>query len=124
MSDYDYSIDHKARLKRVQSKMQELDLSVLLGSRLRTISYIGDVFCPWRSFIVVPQNDIPTIYTFVIDAERVRDDSWLDDVRGFGPLGGGHQMDVVIDAISDNLPKSGEIWLLPIYLQLTVNYFR
>ena len=106
MGDYDYSIDHKKRLRSVQDKMQENDLSVLLGSRLRTISYVGDVFCPWRSFIVIPQDGEPTIYTFVIDAERTRDDSWLDDVRGFGPLGGGHQIDVVADAISEHMPDS------------------
>ncbi|MFX1441077.1 MAG: M24 family metallopeptidase [Promethearchaeota archaeon] len=105
MGDYDYSIDHKERLRAVQDKMQESDISVLLGSRLRTISYIGDVFCPWRSFIVIPQDGDPTIYTFVIDAERTRDDSWLDDVRGFGPLGGGHQIDVVADAVSEYMPN-------------------
>jgi Xaa-Pro aminopeptidase len=105
MGDYDYSIDHKKRLRAVQDKMQENDLSVLLGSRLRTISYVGDVFCPWRSFIVIPQDREPTIYTFVIDAERTRDDSWLDDVRGFGPLGGGHQIEVIADAISEHMPN-------------------
>ncbi|MFX1367835.1 MAG: M24 family metallopeptidase [Promethearchaeota archaeon] len=107
MADYDYSINHRKRLSAVQDKMQELNLPVLLGSRLRTISYVGDVFCPWRSFIVIPQAEEPTIYTFVIDAERVRDDSWLDDVRGFGPLGGGHQINVIADALSEYLPSSG-----------------
>jgi Xaa-Pro dipeptidase len=108
LTDYDYSIDHKKRLSAVQDKMQEMNIPILLGSRLRTISYVGDVFCPWRSFIIIPQAEEPTIYTFVIDAERVRDDSWLDDVRGFGPLGGGHQIDVIADALSEYLPSSGE----------------
>ncbi len=108
MADYDYSIDHKKQLSQMQDMMQEWDLQVYLGSRLRTISYIGDVFCPWRSFIVIPQSGDPTIFTFVIDAERVRDDSWLDDVRGFGPLGGGHQMDVISDELEEYLPPSGE----------------
>ena len=104
--DYNYSIDHKARLRKIQDKMSEKGLSAYLGSRLRTISYVGDVFCPWRSFIIIPLDSDPTIYTFIIDAERTRDDSWLDDVRGYGPLGGGHQMDVVIDALQDCLPES------------------
>ncbi|MFW9915696.1 MAG: M24 family metallopeptidase [Candidatus Thorarchaeota archaeon] len=106
--EYDYSIDHQRRLKRIHAKMEEWELSVYLGSRLRTLSYVGDVFCPWRSFIVIPQEGEPTIFTFVIDAERVRDDSWLDDVQGFGPLGGGHQMEVITDAIADILPDTGE----------------
>ncbi|MFW9802312.1 MAG: M24 family metallopeptidase [Candidatus Thorarchaeota archaeon] len=105
MGEYDYSIDHKKRLCAIQDKMQEKGIPVLLGSRLRTISYVGDVFCPWRSFIVIPQDGDPTIYTFVIDAERTRADSWLDDVRGFGPLGGGHQIDVVADAILEHMPS-------------------
>ena len=105
--DYDYSIDHKKRLKDIQGKMEEEKIAVYLGSRLRTLSYVGDVFCPWRSFIVIPQDGEPSIFTFVIDAERVRDDSWLDDVRGFGPLGGGHQIDVITDEILDHLPQNG-----------------
>jgi len=105
--DYDYSIDHKKRLKDIQGKMEEEKIDVYLGSRLRTLSYVGDVFCPWRSFIVIPQNGEPSIFTFVIDAERVRDDSWLDDVRGFGPLGGGHQIDVITDEILEYLPQNG-----------------
>ena len=99
--EYDYSIDHQKRLKKIQQKMDEWGLAVYLGSRLRTLSYIGDVFCPWRSFIIIPQEGEPTIYTFIIDAERVRDESWIDKVQGFGPLGGGHQLDVIKDAITD-----------------------
>ncbi|MFX1284595.1 MAG: M24 family metallopeptidase [Promethearchaeota archaeon] len=105
--DYYYSIDHKKRLKLIQDKMEEWGLSVYLGSRLRTLSYVGDVFCPWRSFIVIPQSDDPIIYTFIIDAERVRDDSWLEEVRGFGPLGGGHQIDVIGEALNEFLTGSG-----------------
>ncbi|MHA1331485.1 MAG: aminopeptidase P family N-terminal domain-containing protein [Candidatus Hodarchaeales archaeon] len=106
--EYDYKIDHKRRLKKIQGRMEDLGLSVFLGSRLRTISYVGDVFCPWRSFIVIPLEGEPAIFTFIIDAERVRDDSWLDDVRGFGPLGGGHQIDVITDEITEHLEQNGK----------------
>ncbi|MFW9992104.1 MAG: M24 family metallopeptidase [Candidatus Odinarchaeota archaeon] len=105
--EYDYSIDHKKRLKKIQVEMDEWGLSVYLGSRLRTLSYVSDAFCPWRSFIIIPRDGDPVLFTFIIDAERVRDDSWLDDVRGFGPLGGGHQIDVITDEILGMLPGSG-----------------
>jgi Xaa-Pro aminopeptidase len=106
--DYDYSVDCRKRVKRIQEKMEEWGLSAYLGSRLRTISYVGDVFCPWRSFVIIPKDGEPTIFTFIIDAERVKDESWLDDVRGYGPLGGGHQMDVVSDALQELLPETGK----------------
>ncbi|MHA2294661.1 MAG: M24 family metallopeptidase [Candidatus Hodarchaeales archaeon] len=105
--DHDYSIDHRKRLKSIQDEMDRWGLSVYLGSRLRTLSYVSDAFCPWRSFIVIPKEGDPALFTFIIDAERIKDDSWMDDVRGFGPLGGGHQIDVITDEILDILPESG-----------------
>ncbi len=100
-----YFIDFPGRIKKIQTAMQEEDLDVYLGSRLRTLSWTLDAFCPWRSFVVIPAEGLPTAFTFVIDAARVADDSWLDEdhVYGFAPMGGQDQIEQISDFILDLL---------------------
>jgi Xaa-Pro aminopeptidase len=102
-----YFIDFPKRLKDVQTAMQKENLGVYLGSRLRTLSWLLDAFCPWRSFLVIPSEGLPTAFTFVIDAARVADDSWLDEdhVLGFVPIGGQDQIAQIADCIEDLLPN-------------------
>jgi hypothetical protein len=85
-----YYIDFPARIRAIQAEMAKENIDVYLGSRLRTLSWTLDAFCPWRSFVVIPAEGMPTAFTFVIDAARVADDSWLDEdhVLGFVPMGG------------------------------------
>lgn len=104
MTLYDpYYIDHPARIRAIQKEMAKDGIDVYLGSRLRTMSWTTDAFMPWRSYIVIPPDGLPTVFTFVIDAARAADDSWLDSdhVLGFAPMGGQDQ----ITAISDLIKK-------------------
>ncbi len=78
-SDDRYFIDFPARIRAIQSAMAEQNIDVYLGSRLRTLSWTLDAFAPWRSFVVIPADGLPTAFTFVIDAARLEDDSWLDE---------------------------------------------
>jgi Xaa-Pro aminopeptidase len=59
--------------------------------------------------VVIPSDGMPTAFTFVIDAARVADDSWLDEdhVRGFAPMGGQDQIEQIADFIRDLL-KNGK----------------
>ncbi len=100
-----YFIDFPKRIEQIQAKMAEEKIDVYLGSRLRTLSWTLDAFCPWRSFVVIPPEGLPTAFTFVIDAARVADDSWLDDdhVLGFAPMGGQDQIEQIADFIGDIL---------------------
>ncbi len=100
-----YFIDFPQRLSQIQEKMAAEDIEVYLGSRLRTLSWVTDAFCPWRSYIVIPAHGLPTVFTFVIDAARVADDSWLDEdhVLGYAPLGGMDQITQISDFIRDTL---------------------
>jgi len=77
--------------------MAKHGIDVYLGSRLRTMSWILDAFCPWRTYVVIPPEGLPTAVTFVIDAARVADESWLDEdhVIGYGPMGGQDQVSVL-----------------------------
>ena len=85
-----FYIDFPARIRAIQAEMAKEKIDLYLGSRLRTMSWTTDAFFPWRSFIVIPADGLPTAFTFVIDAARAADDSWLDEdhVLGFAPMGG------------------------------------
>lgn len=107
-----FFIDFPARIKSIQAEMAKDKIDVYLGSRLRTLSWTLDAFCPWRSFVVIPTEGLPTAFTFVIDAARVADDSWLDEshVFGFAPMGGQDQIELISDFIKDLLKgKKGRI---------------
>jgi Xaa-Pro dipeptidase len=98
-----FFIDFPGRVSQIQEKMARNNIDVYLGSRLRTISWVSDAFCPWRSYIVIPPEGNPTVFTFVIDAARVADDSWLDEdhVLGYAPIGGMDQIDLISEFIKD-----------------------
>ncbi|MEW5870439.1 MAG: M24 family metallopeptidase [Chloroflexota bacterium] len=100
-----YFIDFPARIQRIQEEMSQRGIDIYLGSRLRTLSWTLDAFCPWRSFIVIPAQGLPTAFTFVIDASRVADDSWLDadHVLGYAPMGGQDQISAISDLILHHL---------------------
>lgn len=103
-----FFIDFPGRVKQVQKRMADENIDVYLGSRLRTLSWITDAFCPWRSYVVIPAEGLPTVFTFVIDASRVADDSWLDEdhVLGYAPMGGMDQIALISDFIKDDLGVS------------------
>jgi Xaa-Pro aminopeptidase len=100
-----YYIDFPGRVRALQAEMARTGIDVYLGSRLRTMSWLLDAFCPWRSFVVVPAEGPPAAFTFVIDAARVADETWLpeDRVYGFAPMGGQDQIELIADFIKDLL---------------------
>ena len=101
-----FFVDFPARLQQLQVEMAVEGIDVYLCTRLRTLSWILDAFCPWRSYLVVPKDGLPTAFTFVIDASRVADDSWLDSehILGYAPMGGQDQITLVTEFIADLLP--------------------
>jgi Xaa-Pro aminopeptidase len=100
-----YFVDCAQRVRDLQAAMAAQGIDVYLGSRLRTLSWLADAFCPWRSYVVVPPEGLPTVLTFVIDATRVADDSWLDEdqVWGYGPMGGQDQVSLLRDLLGAHL---------------------
>jgi Xaa-Pro aminopeptidase len=106
MTQHDpYFIDFPKRIHNIQAEMANQGIDVYLGSRLRTLSWTLDAFCPWRSFVVIPREGLPNAFTFVIDAARVADESWLDadHVLGYAPMGGQDQITAVSDLIAQYL---------------------
>lgn len=106
-----FYVDFPQRIRDIQAEMAKDNIDLYLGSRLRTMSWTTDAFFPWRSFIVIPKEGLPTAFTFVIDAARAADDSWLDEdhVMGFAPMGGQDQITLVSDLINECLPDGGRV---------------
>lgn len=107
-----YFIDSAGRITKIQEEMKKKGIDAYIGSRLRTISWTVDAFCPWRTFIVIPKTGLPTVFTFLIDASRVADEGWLDEdhVRGYVGMGGQDQINAISSFITDELGcKNGKI---------------
>ncbi len=100
-----YYIDNPGRVAAIQAEMARRGIDVYLASRIRTMSFVLDAFCPWRSYLVIPAEGMPTLFTFVIDAQRIGDETWLDEdhVRGYGPMGGMDQISAVTDFIKEEI---------------------
>jgi len=100
-----YYIDHRARVKELQKAMEKNGIDVYLASRPRTMSFILDAFCPWRSYLVILSKGDPVLFTFVIDAIRLADETWLpeDCVRAYAPMGGMDQISAVSGFILEEL---------------------
>ena len=103
-----FFIDNPARVKEIQAEMAKAGIDVYIGSRIRTISWVIDAFCPWRSYLIIPAQGDPTLFTFVIDAVRLGDETWLDEdhVRAYAPMGGMDQISAISEFIKDNLGLS------------------
>jgi len=97
-----YYIDNPGRVRDLQKKMERQNLSAYIGSRPRTLSWLLDAFSPWRSYVVVPRQGDPVVFTFVVDAIRLADETWLpgDNVRAYAPMGGQDQISVITDLIT------------------------
>lgn len=100
-----YWIDNRARVRQLQAAMAANGLDVYLASRPRTMSFIMDAFCPWRSYLIVPAKGDPAFFTFVIDATRVADETWLpeDRVRAYAPMGGQDQASAISSFVLEEL---------------------
>ena len=103
--DDPYFIDFAKRIRDVQTEMACRGIDVYLGSRLRSLSWTLDAFFPWRSFVVIPADGLPTAFTFVIDAARTGHESWVgeDHVMGYAPMGGQDQITLVSDFVRQHL---------------------
>lgn len=100
-----YHIDNRARVRSLQASMRARGLDAYIGSRPRTLSWVLDAFCPWRSYLVVPASGDPTVFTFIVDSTRLADETWLpaDNVRAYAPMGGQDQVSALQAFITEEL---------------------
>ncbi len=101
--------DHKARLKKIQAKMDEQDIDVLIATRLSTVGYVFGAFVPWRGIAVIPREGEPQLYVLALDSERVKDDSFFKNVTGVAPLPGMTMWDQILSYLRVRGLEKGRI---------------
>ncbi|TXT59794.1 MAG: hypothetical protein BAJALOKI2v1_170048 [Promethearchaeota archaeon] len=85
----DIKIDWTGHLDKYQAAMEELNLDFCVLTRLKSITYLSGAFVPWKSAIFLPKEGYgdPTLFTVLLDVERVKDESQLE-TQGWGPMKG------------------------------------
>ena len=101
--------DHKARLKKIQAKMDEQDIDVLIATRLSTVGYVFGAFVPWRGVAVIGREGEPQLYVLGLDSERVKDDSFFKNVTGVAPLPGMTMWDQILSYLRAKGLEKGRI---------------
>jgi Xaa-Pro aminopeptidase len=83
-------VDCPQRVRDVQAAMHAAGIDAYLGSRPRTLSWILDAFVPWRSYVLIPAEGTPTLFTFLVDGTRIASETWIDadHVVGYAGLPG------------------------------------
>jgi len=83
-------VNWKSHVKKYQAAMEEMNLDFCILTRVKSITYLAGCFVPWKSYIFLPKEGVgePTLYTVLLDTERVKAEGHLKDVQGWGPLKG------------------------------------
>jgi Xaa-Pro aminopeptidase len=81
---YTVHIDFGKRLAGMQAAVKKENIDVWIGTRLKTIAHACGAFCPWRSAVVIPAEGGILLIPPSMDAERLRQEGWLENVQGYG----------------------------------------
>ena len=103
----DIHINFQKRVDRVVEGMKKRGLDLFLGTRGKSISYLGGAFIPWRSVMPVSRDGYIGLNTLLMDAERIKDDSWLENITPTAPLPGMDLWDVTVAQIVGLWPGQG-----------------
>ncbi len=98
----DANIDYGRRMAKIREEMAARGIDLLLATRGKSVTYIGGAFIPWRSVAMVSRDGYVGLNTLLMDAERVKDDSWLDNVVGCGPIPGFELWDITVRQIKEH----------------------
>ncbi|MCP4687750.1 MAG: aminopeptidase P family protein [Desulfobacterales bacterium] len=97
----DIYIDYPGRIKKIQAAMAARNIDLFLGTRGKSVNYIGGAFIPWRSVTPVSKDGFVGLNTLLMDAERLKMDSWLENVTPCAPLEGMELWDVTVQQIRE-----------------------
>ncbi len=102
-------VDYRARLMKIQNRMDEQAIDVLIATRLSTVGYVFGAFIPWRGIAVIPSEGEPELYVLALDAERVKDDSFYKNVNPVGPLPGMLMWERIVSSLQARGVEKGSI---------------
>jgi Xaa-Pro dipeptidase len=86
----DIKINWEGHINKYQAAMEELNLDFCILTRVKSITYLSGCFVPWKSAILLPKGGMgePTLFTVLLDVERVKAEGYLKNVSGWGPMKG------------------------------------
>ncbi|WDP88827.1 MAG: aminopeptidase P family protein [Desulfobacter sp.] len=96
------NLNYQKRVDCICDMMKAEGIDVFIGTRGNSITYLGGVYAPWRSAVVVDKEGFVGLHTCFLDSERVKDECWLDNVTGCVPLPGLDMWEVVVDWIKSH----------------------
>src|SRR5690606_40421456 len=102
-------LDKAGRFARIRAEMAALDIDVLIGTRSGTVNYIAGAYLPWRGVVVFSRDGQEAVFTFLVDHERIRHESWIGNVVAYVPRPGLDLWDLVIGHIKANGWDRGNI---------------
>lgn len=83
------------------SQLEKRKIDVLVGTRLKTCVHYSGGFVPWRSTVIIPQKGELQLITPILDYARLAEESFLDNVAGYGALPGMDFMDMIANRINE-----------------------
>lgn len=92
-------IDYAKRMQRIREEMGKAGIDVLIGTRIKAVTYVAGAFVPWRSVVLVSRDGYEGLVTMLIDLERMKNESWLPNITAYAPVPGFDLWDVVIGQI-------------------------
>jgi Xaa-Pro aminopeptidase len=97
----DIYIDYGRRVDKVTQALEDRGIDLFLGTRGKSVNYIGGAFIPWRSVVVISKEGSVGLNTLLMDAERIKVDSWLDNITACAPLPGLELWDITVQQIRE-----------------------
>lgn len=94
-------INFPKRIARFQEELAGAGIDVLIGTKLKTITHMSGGFVPWRSCVIVPAEGEVQLVTPLLDSSRLKEESWLENVVGYGALPGMDFLDMVAMRINE-----------------------
>jgi len=94
-------IDYGKRIEKIVKNMETLGIDAFIGTRTVSVSYVSGAFVPWRSAVLVTRSGYAALVTMLIDAERLKNESWLGSIMPYAPLPGMDLLDIVVSKIQE-----------------------
>lgn len=95
------TLNYSKRIKKIMELMEAQKIDAFIGTRTVSVSYVSGAFVPWRSAVLVTKDGYAGMITMLIDAERLKNESWLDNIMPYAPLPGMDLWDIVVNKIQE-----------------------
>ncbi|MFZ5642320.1 MAG: M24 family metallopeptidase [Bacillota bacterium] len=94
-------INFPKRIAKIQQELERRKIDILVGTRLKTCVHYSGGFVPWRSACIIPQKGDLQLITPLLDAARLAEESFLENVAGYGALPGIDYIDMIANRINE-----------------------